>query len=178
MPARRKCGRCVRRDPCVGHGAHVGAGPPRRRWRFVDERDLRGQERIGGVLDHLGGGTLVRRRSFRCRRRAVGSRRRRARGRRDHDTVRVQHVVDRGALAQELGWRRSRSPSRRRSRARPGRARRCHRHVLFMTSSRSPPRALTSLTTRSTRDRSASPDGDGGVSTAMNSTRERSQSSS
>ncbi len=50
--------------------------------------------------------------------------------------------------------------------------------VLFMTSSRSPSRALTSRTTRATRDMSASPDGEGGVSTAMNSSRERSQSSS
>ena len=40
--------------------------------------------------------------------------------------------------------------------------------VLFMTSSRSPPRAAISRTACCTRERSASPDGDGGVSTAMN----------
>ena len=39
--------------------------------------------------------------------------------------------------------------------------------VLFMTSRRSPPRAAISRTACCTRERSASPEGDGGVSTAM-----------
>ena len=46
--------------------------------------------------------------------------------------------------------------------------------VLFMTSSRFPPRAAISRTAYWTRERSASPDGDGGVSTAMNRTWQRS----
>ena len=45
--------------------------------------------------------------------------------------------------------------------------------VLFMTSSRSPPRAAISRVARCTRERSASPDGDGGVSTAMKRMRQR-----
>ena len=40
----------------VGHGAHVGAHVLADVGDLVDERDLGGQERVGGVLDHLGGG--------------------------------------------------------------------------------------------------------------------------
>ena len=50
--------------------------------------------------------------------------------------------------------------------------------VLFMTSSRSPPRAAISRTACCTRERSASPDGDGGVSTAMNRMLQRSSRTS
>ena len=50
--------------------------------------------------------------------------------------------------------------------------------VLFMTSSRCPPRAAISRTANCTRERSASPDGDGGVSTAMKRTLQRSSRTS
>ena len=50
--------------------------------------------------------------------------------------------------------------------------------VLFMTSRRSPPRAAISRTACCTRERSASPDGDGGVSTAMNRMVQRSSRTS
>ena len=50
--------------------------------------------------------------------------------------------------------------------------------VLFMTTSRSPPRAAISRVARWTRDRSASPEGDGGVSTATNRMRQASSTSS
>ena len=79
--------------------AHVGD--------LVDERDLGGQEGVGGVLDHLGAGR-------------VGADDRRRRGRRraashgvavgarlgaDHDPVGLHEVGDGAALAQELGVR-------------------------------------------------------------------------
>ena len=50
--------------------------------------------------------------------------------------------------------------------------------VLFMTRRRSPPRAAISRTARCTRERSASPDGEGGVSTAMKRIRQRSSRTS
>ena len=50
--------------------------------------------------------------------------------------------------------------------------------VLFMTMSRSPPRLAISRVARCTRERSASPDAEGGVSTATNRMRQASSSSS
>jgi hypothetical protein len=50
--------------------------------------------------------------------------------------------------------------------------------VLFITSRRSPPRRAISEVANCTRERSASPDGEGGVSTAMKRVVQASSSSS
>ena len=88
----------------VGHGAHVGAHHLAHVGDLVDERDLGGQEGVGGVLDHL-------------RRGHVGAYNHSVdtavelldrvavlyRGRADDDAVGLQEVLNSGALAQELG---------------------------------------------------------------------------
>ena len=70
----------------------------------VDERDLGGEEGVGGVLDHLRGGqvgddhrALERRVQLHQRHRHLLG------GRADHDAVRPQRVLDGRALAEELG---------------------------------------------------------------------------
>ena len=88
----------------VGHRAHVGADGLADVGDLVDERDLGGQEGVGRVLDHLGGGHAgahdggLDAGEERLDLVAVG-----VAIRADHDAVGVQHVVDGGALAQELG---------------------------------------------------------------------------
>ena len=99
----------LRADPVVeahalGDLDHVGAGLLADVGDLVDERDLRGQERVGGELDHLGA-LDVRAHERRVERRvevddrvagpvAVVA---------DDDAVRVQEVLDRRALLEELG---------------------------------------------------------------------------
>ena len=112
-----------------GHDAHVGADLLADVGDLVDERDLGRQEGVGGVLDHLGAGhggahdrgvdAGVERGDAVAVGIVVGA---------DHDAVGVQHVVERGALAQELGvGRRSRCRQRPRRRARRSRTRPCPR---------------------------------------------------
>ena len=87
----------------VGDRAHVGADLLAHVGDLVDERDLGGQERVGGVLDHLGRGHAgahdvgVDAAVEGFDRRAVL-----VPEAADDDAVRIEEVLDGGALAQEL----------------------------------------------------------------------------
>ena len=111
----------------VGQLGHVGAGRLAELRHRVDERDLRGQERVRGDLHQLGGGVGRSRRAG-CRRPARRRTPRRstprplarrpvARRTAVDQPVRLQRVLDRVSLAQELGV-----PDQQRA---PARARRC-----------------------------------------------------
>ena len=172
--------RSSRPMPC-SHHRDVGADLLAHVRDLVDERDLGRQEGVGGVLDHL-------------RRGHVGADRPAPRGRRTAPataspsaasdapmTIRsgCMKSATRPALAQELGvrdvarsgrGRAASSSSRTIRRFRPGR---CTSSPA--SAARTPP-ASSSMTT-CTRDRSASPECVGGVSTQTNTTRQRSSTS-
>ena len=121
--------RCAGRGPCrAATTVDVGADLLADVGDLVDEADLRGEEGVRGVLDHL------RARAPWCARSARrAGRRARPRGRRrsssndaDHHAVRVEEVGDRRALLQELGVGAVADLARGRARrARRARARRC-----------------------------------------------------
>ena len=83
---------------------HVGAGLLADVGDLVDERDLRGQERVGGELDHLGA-LDVRAHDRRVERRVELGHRvaRPVAVVADDDAVGLEEVLDRRALLEELG---------------------------------------------------------------------------
>ncbi len=91
----------------AGHDVgHVGADALAHGGDLVDERDLRGQERVGGVLDHLGG-PHVGRDDRRAQRRVEIAHRGFGGGVRnaEDDAIGMHEICDRRTFAQKLGIR-------------------------------------------------------------------------
>jgi hypothetical protein len=99
----------ARPDPSVvahalGDQLHVGADPVADLGDLVDEGDLGGQERVRGVLDHLGGAPVAGHdRAAEPLVQPGDGLGRGQLGRADDDAVRREEVLERRALAQELG---------------------------------------------------------------------------